>query len=240
MTLFLDNTTTLERAQASRARRIILAIAGVLTALIVVAVIGGYLYWRSFADTPQYSLALLVDAARRDDKAEVDSIVEIDSIVDDFMPQITDRAVELYGRGLPPQTIARVARVATPVMPALKERARAQLPNMIRKKTKRFESVPFAAMVMGADQYLDIRPDGDTAVVRSRLPEHAFEVRMQRNGSGWKIVSVRDEALATEIAQKVGEEIIAVASNGGASAAGERLGIRNLNLILRQAEEIFR
>jgi hypothetical protein len=240
MTLFLDNTTTLERAPASRARRIILAIAGVLTALIVVAVIGGYLYWRSFADTPQYSLALLVDAARRDDKAEVDSIVEIDSIVDDFMPQITDRAVELYGRGLPPQTIARVARVATPVMPALKERARAQLPNMIRKKTKRFESVPFAAMVMGADQYLDIRPDGDTAVVRSRLPEHAFEVRMQRNGSGWKIVSVRDEALATEIAQKVGEEIIAVASNGGASAAGERLGIRNLNLMLRQAEEIFR
>jgi hypothetical protein len=111
---------------------------------------------------------------------------------------------------------------------------------MIRKKTKRFESVPFAAMVMGADQYLDIRPDGDTAVVRSRLPEHAFEVRMQRNGSGWKIVSVRDGALATEIAQKVGEEIIAVASNGGASAAGERLGIRNLNLILRQAEEIFR
>jgi hypothetical protein len=160
-----------------------------------------------------------VEAARRDDQAEMDKFVSIDSVVDEFVPQITGKAVELYGRGLPPHTIDRVARVATPVMPALKQRARAQLPNLIRKKTERFESVPFAAMVLGAERYLDIRPDGDSAIIRSRLPEHAFEVRMQRNGSGWKIVGVRDEALATEIAQKVGQEIIAVASNGGATAA---------------------
>jgi hypothetical protein len=95
-------------------------------------------------------------------------------------------------------------------------------------------------MVVGAEQYLDIRQDGDTALVKSRLPEHSFEVRMQRNGNGWKIVGIRDEALATEIAQKVGQEIIAVATNGGAEKAGDRLGIKNLNTILQQAEEIFR
>lgn len=224
----------------SKPRGMIIKISAVLLILILASFLGGYLYWRSFENTPQYSLALLVDAARRHDQAQVDQIVEIDAVVDDFMPQITGRAVELYGRGLSPQTIAKVARVATPVMPALKQRARAQLPNLIRKKTERFESVPFAAMVLGADRYLDIRSDGDTAIVRSRLPEHSFEVRMQRDGSGWKIVSVRDEELATEIAQKVGQEIIAVASNGGAAAAGDRLGISNLNTILQQAEEIFR
>jgi hypothetical protein len=154
--------------------------------------------------------------------------------------QITDKAVELYGRGLSAQTIARVEKVAMPVMPALKQRARAQLPNLIRKKTERFESVPFAAMVVGADQYLDIQENGDTALVRSRLPEHSFEVKMQRNGSGWKIVAVRDEALATEIAQKVGQEIIAVATNGGVEKAGDKLGIKNLQTILAEAEEIFR
>jgi hypothetical protein len=227
-------------ARLSKPRRMVIKISAVLLILILASFLGGYLYWRSFENTPQYSLALLVDAARRHDQAQIDRIVEIDSVVDDFMPQITGRAVELYGRGLSPQTIAKVARVANPVMPALKQSARAQLPNLIRKKTERFESVPFAAMVMGADRYLDIRPDGDTAVVRSRLPEHSFEVRMQRNGNGWKIVSVRDEELATEIAQKVGQEIIAVASNGGAAAAGDRLGISNLNTILQQAEEIFR
>ena len=240
MTLFVDNTNTETRTPARRSRKIIWSIAGGLLCVVVAAVLGGYLYWRSFENTPQYSLALLVDAARRNDQSKVDEIVAIDTVVDDFLPQITGKAVELYGRGLTPQTIARVEKVATPVMPALKQRARAQLPGMIRKKTARFESVPFAAMVMGADRYLDIRPSGDSAVVTSKLPEHSFEVRMQRNGTGWKIVSVRDDALATEIAQKVGQEIIAVATNGGASAAGEKLGIRDLNILLRQAEEIFR
>jgi hypothetical protein len=240
MTLFTDISATEGKTTVSRSRKIIATTAGVLALVIVAGIVAGYFYWRSFEDTPQYSLALLVEAARRDDQAEVDRIVEIDSIVDEFVPQITGKAIELYGRGLPPRTIDRVAKVARPVMPALKDRARAQLPNLIRRKTERFESVPFAAMVLGADRYLDIRPNGDSATIRSRLPEHSFEVRMQRNGKGWKIVSVRDEALATEIAQKVGQEIIAVASNGGADAAGERLGIKNLNIILQQAEEIFR
>jgi len=229
-----------EPKRPSRSIKIILTTVGILLSLIVAGIVGGYLYWQSFKDTPQYSLALLVDAARRDDQAQVDEFVAINSVVDEFMPQITGKAIELYGRGLPPQTIARVARVAEPMMPALKQRARVQLPSLIRKKAERFESVPFAAMVLGAERYLDIRQSGDTALIRSRLPEHVFEVRMQRNGSRWKIVGVRDEALATEIAQKVGQEIIAVAANGGAEAAGNRLGIKNLNTILQQAEEIFR
>ncbi|MEO8041042.1 MAG: hypothetical protein ABI646_00410 [Acidobacteriota bacterium] len=250
MTKFLDSATAEKEAPGfggysgaaspAKPRKLVLRIFGVLAAIFIFGFVGGYLYWQSFKNTPQYSLALLVDAARRNDQAEVDHFVAVDSIVDEFMPQITGKAVEIYGRGLPPQTIARVARVATPVMPALKERARVQLPNLIRKKTKRFESVPFAALVLGAGRYLDIKENGDTATVRSKLPEHSFEVRMQRSGSEWKIVGVRDEALATEIAQKVGQEIIAVAANGGADAAGDRLGIRNLNTLLQQAEEIFR
>jgi hypothetical protein len=250
MTKFLDSANAESEApgfggfsdqpRTSRRRRVILTISAILMTLLVAGFIGGYLYWQSFKDSPQYALASLVDAARRNDQEKIDEFVAVDSIVDDFMPQITGKAVELYGRGLPPQTLVRVAQVATPIMPALKERARARLPILIRKKTERFESVPFAAMVIGAERYLDIRSGGDTAIVRSRLPQHSFEVRMQRNGRSWKIISVRDEDLATDIAQRVGQEIIAVASNGGVDEAGDRLGIRNLNTILQQAEKIFR
>ena len=229
-----------EPVRRSRSKKIILTVSVILAGALIIASIAGYFYWQSFKTTPQYSLALLVDAARHDDQNEIDQFVAIDTIVDEFMPQITGKAVELYGRSLPPQTIARVAKVAAPLMPALKQRARAQLPVLIRKKTQRFESVPFAAMVLGAGKYLDIRTSGDTATVRSKLPEHSFEVRMQRSGDMWKIVGIRDEALATEIAQKVGQEIIAVASNGGVNAAGDRLGVKNLNTILQQAEQIFR
>jgi hypothetical protein len=41
------------------------------------------------------------------------------------------------------------------------------------------------------------------------------------------------------IAQKIGQQIIAVATKGGINRAGETLGIKNLADIVRQAEGIF-
>ncbi len=208
-------------------------------AVSAIAAIGSYFYWQHLKTTPQYSLALIVDAAKRDEQATVNELVDIDLVVDDFLPQIIDRAVDLYGRGLPQETIERVARIAAPVMPSVKSRARDELPGAIRQKTASFGNVPFAAMVIGADKYLDVSVAGDTATVRSRLPEHNFEVRMKKSGERWKIAGLRDEELATRIAQRIGQEIVAIAINGTGSSKS-RLDIRNINELLRQAEEIFR
>ena len=83
-------------------------------ALAVMASSACYFYWRSLRSTPQYSVALLIDAARQDDKKAVGNLVDIDKVVDDFVPQITSSAVELYGRGLPPQTIQNLTVVYDP------------------------------------------------------------------------------------------------------------------------------
>ncbi|MEJ7849058.1 MAG: hypothetical protein WKF92_13320 [Pyrinomonadaceae bacterium] len=219
----------------------VIAIIGIsVVGITVIGAFGGYFYWRSFLETPQYSLALIIDAARNNDQAMIDQLVDLDAVVDDFLPQITSKAVELYGRGQPPQIIARVAEIAAPMLPAVKDRARAELPRTIRQKTEKFSSVPFAAMVIGAGRYLDISFEGEKALVKSRLPEHSFEVIMQKSGTRWKIVGLRDEKLATTIAQKIGQEIIGLATNGGRGTSADSLGIKNVNELLRQTEEIFR
>jgi hypothetical protein len=222
-----------------KSRRLFVIGLTIVVTVILVAVTAGLLYYQSFKDTPQYSLALLVDAAKRDDKTEIDRLVDINAVVDDFMPQVTDKAIELYGRGQPPHVIQRVARLATPLLPAVKERAKAELPRVIRDRTERFGYVPFFAMVMGADQYLDFTITGDTAVVKSKMPEHPLEMKMRRNGDRWQIVGVREEQVATNIARKIGQEIMAIAVGGGKSAA-DRFGIGNLSDLLRQAEELVR
>lgn len=211
----------------------------VLLAVVAIAGLGGFLYYQNLKGTPQYSLALLVDAAKRDDKAEIDALVDFDAVVDDFVPQVTGKAIELYGRGLPPQVLGKVEKLATPIMPAVKDRARAELPRVIRERTERFGYVPFFAMVMGADRFLDIAVTGDTAVVKSKVPEHPLEMTMRRNGDHWQIVGVKEEQLATDIARKIGQEIIAIAMNGGKNTA-DKLGIGNLSDLLRQAEELVR
>ncbi len=213
----------------------------VLTAfcVILVAIAAGAIYYRSLRNTPQYSLAMLVDSAKRDDKAEIDQLVDINAVVDDFMPQVTDKAIELYGRGLPPQTLQRVAQLAQPLMPAVKDRARAELPQAIRSRSEKYGNVPFFMMVFGADRYFDIAVNGDGAVARSKNPDRPLEVRMKRTSGGWQIVGLRDEQLATDIARKIGAEIVAIAINGKKHEA-DRFGIGNLIDLIRQAEELVK
>lgn len=211
----------------------------VVFGLALAAGISFLIYYQSLKDTPQYSLALLVEAAKRDDRAEVNSLVNIDAVVEDFVPQITSKAVEMYGRGQPPEVLRKVARLALPLLPAVKERAKAELPRVIRERTAEMGSVPFFAMVLGADQYLDITVNGDEATVKSKLPEHQLEMKMRRSGARWQIVGVRDEQVATAIARKIGQEIMAIAVGGGSRAA-DQFGIGNLTDLLKQAEELVK
>lgn len=208
--------------------------------MVIIGGIAGFFYWRGLRSTPEYSLALLIDAARRDDHAAVGRLVDIDSVVDDFMPQITGKAMELYGRGLPPQKTRDLAAVAAPILPAVKDRARAELPGVIRERTSKFEYVPFAAIVLGADRYLNIKITGDMAEVTSKLPDRPLQFRMKRSGEGWQIVGVRDDRLAENIARTVGQQIIAVASGATIGDTGRNLGVKNLQDILKQAEELLR
>ncbi len=228
------------RKREPRWLRITRNVARVFIGLLLIACIGGYLYYRSLRDTPQYSLALLVESAKNNDKAGVDSLVDVDAVVDDFIPQITGKAAELYGRGLPPAVIDKLATIATPVLPAVKARARAELPRLIRDRVERLPNAPFFVMVLGANRYMDILVTGDTATVKSKLSDHPFEMKMRRKGDKWQIVGVKDEKLATDIARTIGQQIIAIAMGGLNKKTADSLGVGNLADLLRQAEELVK
>src|SRR5690606_20797271 len=183
------------------------------------AAAAAYFYWRNVQHTPQYSIALVVDAARSGDDERFNELVDIDSVVDNFVPQITANAVELYGRGLPPEVLSKAELAAAPFIPAIKEKARAELPKVIKAKTKQLEKVPFAALVFGADRYLNINIDGALATVKSVRPEDSFTLEMRRDGERWVIVGLTDEQLAESIARRIGQELMRLAA-AGTDAAG--------------------
>ena len=219
----------------------ILGILGiVLLGFLLFAGVGGYLYWQSVKGTPAYSLALLVDAARRDDKKQMEQLVDTEAVVDSFVPQITDKAVELYGRNLPPQQIVRVKETAAPLMPAIKQRAKEELPRVIREKTQPFESVPWWAIALGADRAVEIQTQNDTAQIKSKIPEREIEVTMRRQGDLWKVVAIKDERLARRIAEKIGQELVAASTKGSIKKAGEKLGVQNLQDLMKKVEDIFK
>jgi hypothetical protein len=220
-------------------KKFFLIAGGVGLVLVFVAGIAAFIYWQSLKSTPQYSLALLVAAARSGDQEAFDQLVDTNAVVDDFVPQVTGKAAELYGRGIPDVILSQLTTVAAPLMPSIKARARTELPSVIRRETDRFGEVPFAAMVVGADRYLEITTQGDFATVRSKLPEHDFEVKMRQNGTKWQVVGVRDEELSTRIAQAIGEQIIGAATGRNVESAGKSLGVRNIENLLREVEKLL-
>jgi len=211
-----------------------------LFSVLIVGSVGGFFYWQSLKKTPQYSLALLVDAARRDDQKTVDQLVDTDAVVDDFMPQITGKAVELYGRNLPPATLAKITQVAAPLLPAIKLRARDEIPGLIRDKTQKFDKVPFWAIALGASRYVEITQEGDRAFISGKVQERSVNLTLRRNGDKWQVVGVKDEELARNIAEKIGQQIIVSAGQGGLQKAGEQFGVQNLTELIKQLDGIFK
>ena len=195
-------------------------------------VLCGLIYWHYLKSTPQYSLALLVDAAKRNDQSSVATLVDSDAVVEGFLPQVVEKAAEIYGRGQPDAVVQRAMRVAAPLMPAAKQKARAELPGLIRRETAKFGDVSFPLMVLGASRYLDIRVDGDKALVKRKGPEQSLEVTMVRQGNHWRIISVRDDQTAGEIAKRIGQEIIAISVSGKKSG----LGVKSIDALIEQMQ----
>lgn len=216
------------------------ALGVVLAGLLLIGGLVGYFYWQSLKTTPQYSLALLVDAARRDDREQMEKLVDTEAVVDSFIPQVTDKAVELYGRNLPPQQISKVKDTAAPLLPAIKQRAKEELPRVIREKTQPFESAPWWAIALAADRVVEIRAEGEAAYIKSKIPDREIELTMKKNGDLWRVVAIKDEPLARRIAEKIGQELIAASTKDGARKAGEKLGVQNLQDMMKKVQDIFK
>src|SRR4051812_24964913 len=54
----------------------------VLAVILLIGAVVGYFYWQGLKTSPQYSLALLVDAARRNDQKAIDELVDTDAVVE--------------------------------------------------------------------------------------------------------------------------------------------------------------
>jgi hypothetical protein len=221
-------------------KRILIASGIFLLFVLVIGAIGGYFYWQRLKQTPQYSLALIVESAKKDDKLQIEQLIDTEAVIDDFMPQITAKAVEIYGRNLPQSVVAKVTQIALPMLPKVKEVAKAELPRVIREKTKQAENIPFWAIVLGSENILDVKVDGELAIVTSKIPEKPLELKMKRSGDKWKIIALKDDKLATQIAQKVGQQILAIASKDGIENMGKKLGVEGLSDILKQLEGVFK
>lgn len=204
--------------RAGRARRFLSLTALIVIGVVLVLLVSGYVWWRGFEKSPAYSLALLVDAAQRDDKQAVESLIDADQITQGFIPQVVDK---LAGQGsqLTPQARAQLNTVMPQLIPRVRETMRDEIARGIKDlRGGDTSNTPFFVKALGVRGLTDVKEQGDTAAVTVKSDARALDLTMKRDGERWRVVNVKDDALATDIAARLASSIPA---NAPAPAPGQ-------------------
>jgi hypothetical protein len=210
-----DRTVRRRPARLSRGgrRRLTLA-AAIAGAIVVAACAGAYLWYQSYKKTPAYSLALLVDAARRGDRQAVDQFVDADQVTHSLVPQVVEK-VSARGQGAQaggaaqvPASVRRYVEANAGVLiPGAREQVRDALVAGIKQGVaSHADSYPFFLTALGARFAADeIKIDGDVADVSFKSNGQPVALGLQRSGAGerWRVISVRSDELATRIADNL-------------------------------------
>ena len=197
-----DEQGRVRARRSGRAGRVFGIIAIVLVVIIIGAAAGGYFWWRHYQTQPAYSLALLVDAAQRNDGAEMDRLLDMDKITADFVSQVRQRVpgASAVGGLSPAQAEQSIANLS----PKLKPTVRDELIKEVQRLTERANGKPFPLVALAIPYFVEIKQDGNAATAEMKLQDEQIKLRMQADAAGrWQVVAVQDDKLAEMIADSV-------------------------------------
>ena len=187
-------------------RRVLSFIALILVAALGVLAVGGFAWWRNYKSSPAYSLALLADAAQRDDLRAVDELVDSNQVAENFIPQV---AGKIYGAEIPPAQAEnlrkQVEALAPQMLPGVRDQIREEIVGIVKEVGARAGGrVPFVLLALGVPRAAsEIIEEGDAARASFNFNNRPVELTMQRNGARWRVVAVKNEELAAGIAARV-------------------------------------
>jgi uncharacterized membrane protein len=198
--------------RGSRGAKILGIIAIVLGVIVIGAIVGGYFWWQSYKAKPAYSLALLVDAVQRNDMAAFDEIVDTNKIVDNFVPQVTEKAFGRYSNALTPGLRTKVESLVPTLLPSIKQSVREEVVAQVKELSTRADGKPFILVALGIPYVVDIKEENSVAKATVNLKDRPVVLTLERNGERWKVVAVTDETMASRIVDKIMKDLPAVGS----------------------------
>ncbi|HEV7842341.1 MAG TPA: DUF2939 domain-containing protein [Pyrinomonadaceae bacterium] len=198
--------------RGSRGARILALVGLALVVIILGVALGAFLWWQNYKTKPAYSLALLVDAVQNNDEATFNELVDTDKVVENFVPQVTEKAIGRYAAALTAPVRKQVEALVPKLLPGIKAQVREEVSKKIKELSGRAEGKPFFLIALGMPWVVDVKEDGDTAQVMANLNDRQVELTMVRNESRWKIVAVKDDVMAAQLVDRIVKDLPAIGS----------------------------
>ncbi|MDQ3746075.1 MAG: hypothetical protein M3444_17005, partial [Acidobacteriota bacterium] len=152
--------------------------------------------------------ALLADAAERDDAAAFDSFVDADQVADGFVRQAVRDVAGQQAAGL----AAALGGGADALLPSARALIKRLVADEIRREVKEeaggAQGRPFVLVALATAYRARVEEDGDTARALLEIKGRPVELTLRRaDARGWRVVAVRDDALAARIAETLLREL---------------------------------
>lgn len=194
-------------------KRRLAIVLGALALVVLGLAIVFYSWYGGYRSSPTYSLALLADAARANDRQTIDALLDTDGVARGLVPQVkakvAERATQTEGGPAPiPAPLRRyIDQNAAVLVPGARDAVREAVVSSVRRgAAEKVDDYPFFVAAVAARFAVDeVREEGDVATVTFTENNRPVELMMQRGGTlgHWRIVSLRSDELAERIADNL-------------------------------------
>lgn len=199
--------------RASRTRRWprVLAVLGLVVLIVVVVVaVAGFVSWRYYQSTPTYTLALMIDAAQRNDVAEFEKRIDSEAIAKNMAAGISQKAAGRYGLALNSSIQQQIDAAMPALLPRLKQTIHDEVGKELRQFAASSEPQPFILLLVAIPSLLTITTEGDTAKATTTVSGRTIELAMQRDAERWKVTEFKDDVVVQRVVDSMMKELPAI------------------------------
>jgi hypothetical protein len=185
--------------------RLLIIIAVILIIIVGGVAVGGYLWWRNYQTSPAYSLAILADAAQRNDTATIDSILDTDKVTEDFVGQARQRATGPVTSALSAVLPSQTDSALTTLTPKLKQTLHEELLKELQRISAPAAGKPFILVALGITHFADIKEESNIAHAAVNIKDEHLQLTMQPSTTPgrWRITAVQDDKLTSVITESM-------------------------------------
>ena len=195
--------------------RVLGTIALVVLIGVVIAAVGGYLLVRRYQSSPTYALALILDAAQRNDVAEFQKRIDDEEIAKNMTAAVSQKAAARYGNALNSSLQQKVDSAMPALAPRVKQTVHEELLNAM-KTIAGAEQRSFISLVGAVQSLMTVTTNGDSAKATGKVAGRDIELDLRRDADGWKVIDVKDDLLVQQIVDTVMKDMPAIGNTADA------------------------
>ena len=182
--------------------------------LLIACCVGGFLWWQYYKTKPAYSLALLLDAAQRNDTTAFDGLVDIDQVVENFVSDAARKVSKDHSLKLP-DAISNGLQPLAPITDRVKPLVREGIKRRVNELGEESAGKPLVLTTLGIALKADIFAEGNKAKVGIKHQDQFLEFGLELiDDRYWRVISVKDDALAGRVIAELAKEFDKMSPEG--------------------------